>query len=248
MYINKVNKYGFRKNKAVKGLAVALLGVTGVLIGPSIEASTLVKSGIQATPFSRVDYNSLTEGQKAEIIEGQITDQPMSWVNEENGQVEWVTEFVLVYKSNGYCELVPNTDVTIPTPSEGTIPVDPSPINTPNPQNIKSSTENELSTTPTKLVQKFLPNTGGSASPWVTITGIGLAALGGYLVFRNKRSGKKMAVAILVAGGLGFSTMAYASELDFLQIVDTIKIELSSNFSHTAPEDKCWEYVGYPWC
>lgn len=193
---------------------------------PNSASSVYGRSNEQDIPISRADYNTLSDDRKARVVEGQITDVPMSWVNEDTGNVEWITEFVLVYKPSGECEVVPTPPTTSGTPTIA--------------QTIAKTTG-----VSEEQVRKVLPMTGSMSSNWLIVAGISVASLAGYLMFKNKRTGKTMLLAVLVTGGVGVSSTALASSAEFLQIIDNIKIQLDSNFSHTAPEDECWEYVGY---
>ncbi|HFH9838221.1 TPA: LPXTG cell wall anchor domain-containing protein, partial [Streptococcus suis] len=196
---------------------VTLAGALGFLGLPSVEAAE-IKSGLQNTPINRVALDSLSDEQKSQVVEGQITDVPMSWINDETGNVEWITGFTLVYKQKG--EIVP-------------VPVEPGTIIPP---------KND---TPSQKVSHILPKTGTVASTVLSIAGIGLASFAGWLAFRNKKTRKTLLISLFVVGGLASSLTTLAAEVDFLSVVDTVSIELSSRFSHTAATHEDWEYVGY---
>lgn len=211
---------------------------SAVLLAPTfasgvVSADEAPKSGLQDTPISRVDIATLSDEQKARVVNGQITDNQTSWVNAETGNVEWITDYVLVYQKSGKCDVVSTDKVTPATPTEDKKETKVSDV-------IAQATGVQAST-----IEKALPVTGEVSSKWFAVAGIGLATLGGYMVFRNRKTGKRVMLAVLVAGGLGVSGTALADSSDFLSVVETVKIELSSTFSYTAPESECWEYVGY---
>lgn len=198
--MGKKNTYVFRKNKAVKGLAIAAIGTVLSVTGTTVSAEVL---GQQNTPISRADYNSLSESEKALIRHSQI-DQKMSWVNEQTGKVEYITEYVLVYE-NG-CAAV--------KPSKG---------------------------------MKQLPKTGSESGLLYMAVGVGLLALSGYVLYKNKKSGKYIAMAVLMAVGETGAGVVSASELGFIDVTQTISIDLDGRFQFKAPKDadNCWIYVGY---
>lgn len=71
-----------------------------------VEAAE-IKSGLQNTPIRRAALDTLSNEQTASIMEGQITNVPMSWTNTETEKVEWITGFTLVYKPKGKAVLIP---------------------------------------------------------------------------------------------------------------------------------------------
>ncbi|WNY49761.1 LPXTG cell wall anchor domain-containing protein [Streptococcus iners] len=273
---------------------ITLAGALGLMTIPSVEAAE-IKTGLQTTPIRRAASDSLSDEQKSHVIPGQITDVPMSWINSETGNVEWITDFVLVYEKTGKCSAIPSDEIQIPeTPSSDT-PVPPSsdtpetpssdtpvPPSSDTPETPSSDTpvppssdtpETPSSDTPVppssgtpgtpgsdtpktpsslapsspiqKVIQKVLPNTGVKQATTLIVVGVGLATFAGYLMFRNKRTGKTVAVALLVATGAGFSSAALAESVGFLDIVQQIEIKLDERFQHTAEESECWKYVGY---
>ncbi|HFR3426473.1 TPA: MucBP domain-containing protein [Streptococcus suis] len=273
---------------------ITLAGALGLMTIPSVEAAE-IKTGLQTTPIRRAALDSLSDEQKSHVIPGQITDVPMSWINSETGNVEWITDFVLVYEKTGKCSAIPSDEIQIPeTPSSDT-PVPPSsdtpetpssdtpvPPSSDTPETPSSDTpvppssdtpETPSSDTPVppssgtpgtpgsdtpktpsslapsspiqKVIQKVLPNTGVKQATTLIVVGVGLATFAGYLMFRNKRTGKTVAVALLVATGAGFSSAALAESVGFLDIVQQIEIKLDERFQHTAEESECWKYVGY---
>ncbi|HFI0088506.1 TPA: LPXTG cell wall anchor domain-containing protein [Streptococcus suis] len=244
--MEKNHKYGFRKHKAVKGLGVALLGTVGVLAGSSLVSANEVgiseavqtNRTIDAT-ISRVDYNELTEEQKAHIKSGMI-DEQLSWINPETGNLEWITGFVAVYKSTGDCQVIPidpkpiEPNVTTPPTPGSNIPVLPL---TPNNQPVSKVTG-----IPRK---SNLPKTGLVGSKTIAVAGLGLLTFGGYLLFKNRKTGKHVAIALLVAGGVGVSTPILANSTTFLDLVENVTLQLNSRFTHTPESDPCWEYIGY---
>lgn len=244
--MEKNHKYGFRKHKAVKGLGVALLGTVGVLAGSSLVSANEVgiseavqtNRTIDAT-ISRVDYNELTEEQKAHIKSGMI-DEQLSWINPETGNFEWITGFVAVYKSTGDCQVIPidpkpiEPNVTTPPTPGSSIPVLPL---TPNNQPVSKVTG-----IPRK---SNLPKTGLVGSKTIAVAGLGLLTFGGYLLFKNRKTGKHVAIALLVAGGVGVSTPILANSTTFLDLVENVTLQLNSRFTHTPESDPCWEYIGY---
>ncbi|HFU3731156.1 TPA: MucBP domain-containing protein, partial [Streptococcus suis] len=244
--MEKNHKYGFRKHKAVKGLGVALLGTVGVLAGSSLVSANEVgiseavqtNRTIDAT-ISRVDYNELTEEQKAHIKSGMI-DEQLSWINPETGNLEWITGFVAVYKSTGDCQVIPidpkpiEPNVTTPPTPGSNIPVLPL---TPNNQPVSKVTG-----IPRK---SNLPKTGLVGSKIITVAGLGLLTFGGYLLFKNRKTGKHVAIALLVAGGVGVSSPVLANSRTFLDLVENVTLQLNSRFTHTPESDPCWEYIGY---
>ncbi|MFM0759360.1 LPXTG cell wall anchor domain-containing protein, partial [Streptococcus suis] len=205
---------------------ITLAGTLGLLGAPKVEA-TEIKSGLQNTPISRAALNSLSDERKAQVIEGQITDVPMSWVNDETGNLEWITGFTLVYKQKGNVVVVPvEPDAIVP-------PMNDKPI------------KPEIGVVVSKRMSKILPKTGTTVSTLLSIAGIGLVNFAGWLAFRNKKTRKTVLISLYVVGGLASSLTILAAELDFLSIVDTVSVELSSRFSHTAVTHEAWEYVGY---
>ncbi|MFV8064454.1 LPXTG cell wall anchor domain-containing protein [Streptococcus pluranimalium] len=244
--MEKNHKYGFRKHKAVKGLGVALLGTVGVLAGSSLVSANEVgiseavqtNRTIDAT-ISRVDYNELSEEQKAHIKSGMI-DEQLSWINPETGNFEWITGFVAVYKSTGDCQVIPldpvpiDPNVSIPPTPGSNIPVLPL---TPNNQPISKVTG-----IPRK---SNLPKTGSVGSKTIAVAGLGLLTFGGYLLFKNRKTGKHVAIALLVAGGVGVSSPVLANSTTFLDLVEHVTLQLNSRFTHTPESDPCWEYIGY---
>ncbi|HFI0832513.1 TPA: LPXTG cell wall anchor domain-containing protein [Streptococcus suis] len=244
--MEKNHKYGFRKHKAVKGLGVALLGTVGVLAGSSLVSANEVgiseavqtNRTIDAT-ISRVDYNELTEEQKAHIKSGMI-DEQLSWINPETGNFEWITGFVAVYKSTGDCQVIPidpkpiEPNVTTPPTPGSNIPVLPL---TPNNQPVSKVTG-----IPRK---SNLPKTGLVGSKTIAVAGLGLLTFGGYLLFKNRKTGKHVAIALLVAGGVGVSSPVLANSRTFLDLVENVTLQLNSHFTYTPATDTCWEYVGY---
>ncbi|MCK4029208.1 MucBP domain-containing protein [Streptococcus iners] len=257
---------------------ITLAGALGLMTIPSVEAAE-IKTGLQTTPIRRAASDSLSDEQKSHVIPGQITDVPMSWINSETGNVEWITDFVLVYEKTGKCSAIPSDEIQIPeTPSSDT-PVPPSsdtpetpssdtpvPPSSDTPETPSSDTPvppssgtpgtpgSDTPKTPSslapsspiqKVIQKVLPNTGVKQATTLIVVGVGLATFAGYLMFRNKRTGKTVAVALLVATGAGFSSAALAESVGFLDIVQQIEIKLDERFQHTAEESECWKYVGY---
>ncbi len=225
---------------------ITLAGALGLMTTPSVEAAE-IKTGLQTTPIRRAALDSLSDEQKSHVIPGQITDVPMSWINGETGNVEWITDFVLVYEKTGKCSAIPSDEIQIPeTPSSDT-PVPPSSGTPGTPGSDTPKTPSSL--TPSnpiqKVIQKVLPNTGVKQATTLIVVGVGLATFAGYLMFRNKRTGKTVAVALLVATGAGFSSAALAESVGFLDIVQQIEIKLDERFQHTAEESECWKYVGY---
>ncbi len=225
---------------------ITLAGALGLMTTPSVEAAE-IKTGLQTTPIRRAALDSLSDEQKSHVIPGQITDVPMSWINSETGNVEWITDFVLVYEKTGKCSAIPSDEIQIPeTPSSDT-PVPPSSGTPGTPGSDTPKTPSSL--TPSnpiqKVIQKVLPNTGVKQATTLIVVGVGLATFAGYLMFRNKRTGKTVAVALLVATGAGFSSAALAESVGFLDIVQQIEIKLDERFQHTAEESECWKYVGY---
>ncbi|HEM5123333.1 TPA: LPXTG cell wall anchor domain-containing protein, partial [Streptococcus suis] len=265
---------------------ITLAGALGLMPIPSVEAAE-IKTGLQTTPIRRTALDSLSDEQKSHVIPGQITDVPMSWINSETGNVEWITDFVLVYEKTGKCSAIPSDEIQIPeTPSSDTpvppssdtpetpssdTPVPPSsgtpgtpssdtpvPPSSGTPGTPSSGTPvppssdtpgTPSSLTPSsaiqKVIQKVLPNTGVKQATTLIVAGVGLATFAGYLIFRNKRTGKTVAVALLVATGAGFSSAALAESVGFIDIVQQIEIKLDERFQHTAEESECWKYVGY---
>ncbi|WP_105110592.1 LPXTG cell wall anchor domain-containing protein [Streptococcus suis] len=225
---------------------ITLAGALGLMTTPSVEAAE-IKTGLQTTPIRRAALDSLSDEQESHVIPGQITDVPMSWINSETGNVEWITDFVLVYEKTGKCSAIPSDEIQIPeTPSSDT-PVPPSSGTPGTPGSDTPKTPSSL--TPSnpiqKVIQKVLPNTGVKQATTLIVVGVGLATFAGYLMFRNKRTGKTVAVALLVATGAGFSSAALAESVGFLDIVQQIEIKLDERFQHTAEESECWKYVGY---
>ncbi|UUM61774.1 LPXTG cell wall anchor domain-containing protein [Streptococcus suis] len=225
---------------------ITLAGALGLMTTPSVEAAE-IKIGLQTTPIRRAALDSLSDEQKSHVIPGQITDVPMSWINSETGNVEWITDFVLVYEKTGKCSAIPSDEIQIPeTPSSDT-PVPPSSgtPGTPGSETPKTPSSLTPSNPIQKVIQKVLPNTGVKQATTLIVVGVGLATFAGYLMFRNKRTGKTVALALLVATGAGFSSAALAESVGFLDIVQQIEIKLDERFQHTAEESECWKYVGY---
>ncbi|MGQ7491361.1 LPXTG cell wall anchor domain-containing protein, partial [Streptococcus suis] len=235
------------KTKAYGLIGAIILAGSFDLFNVSTVEAAEIKSGLQNTPISRTAITSLTAEQQSQIIAGEITEVPMSWINAETGNVEWITDFVLVYEKTGKCSAIPSDEIQIPeTPSSDT-PVPPSSGTPGNPGSDTPKTPSSL--TPSnpiqKVIQKVLPNTGVKQATTLIVVGVGLATFAGYLMFRNKRTGKTVAVALLVATGAGFSSAALAESVGFLDIVQQIEIKLDERFQHTAEESECWKYVGY---
>ncbi|HFH9837743.1 TPA: putative cross-wall-targeting lipoprotein signal domain-containing protein [Streptococcus suis] len=228
--MEKKEKYGFRKHKAVKGLGVALLGTVSVLAGSSLISANEVSISEAVRPnqvidakVRRVNVNDLTAEQKARIKTGKI-DEQTSWVNTETGNFEWITGFVAVYKSAESSQIVPIE---------------------PDTQQPNDSSASKVTVIPARSVHSILPKAGSASSKAIMVTGFGLLTFGGYLLFKNRKTGKKVAIALLVAGGVGVSTPTLANSTTFLDLVENVTLQLDSRFTHTPGTDTGWEYVGY---
>lgn len=93
---------------------------------------------------------------------------------------------------------------------------------------------------------RVLPRTGSTELD-VTLYGLGagVLALAGWLVYKNKKSGKTLLVAVLTAGGLGFGHLADA---DFRNLLNTQSYQVQSNgqiVTVTPQVIEGYEYVGY---
>ncbi|MBO4106780.1 MucBP domain-containing protein [Streptococcus suis] len=226
--MEKNNKYGFRKHKAVKGLGVALLGTVSVLAGSSLVSATdqatseVVQTNrmIDAT-IRRVNYHDLSEEQKDRIKFGKI-DEQLSWINSETGNFEWITGFVAVYQPNGESQVVP---------------ISPS---TDNPQ--KSTTGSGVNQ---NTLKNILPKSGTAEANTLFVAGLGLLLFGGYLLFKNKKTGKRIAVALLVSGSIGVSGPVLANSTSFIELVENVTLQLNSRFTFTPKSEANWEYIGY---
>ncbi|NQP64591.1 hypothetical protein HO908_03220 [Streptococcus suis] len=169
-----------------------------------------------------------------------MIDEQLSWINPETGNLEWITGFVAVYKSTGDCQVIPidpkpiEPNVTTPPTPGSNIPVLPL---TPNNQPVSKVTG-----IPRK---SNLPKTGLVGSKTIAVAGLGLLTFGGYLLFKNRKTGKHVAIALLVAGGVGVSSPVLANSRTFLDLVENVTLQLNSHFTYTPATDTCWEYVGY---
>lgn len=110
--MEKEKKYVYRKNKAVKGLGISILGAVGTLL----TGEAALANGSQEVTISKVDIEKLTEEEKSKIKYGAINEK-MSWTNQE-GNIEWITEFVLVYQTTGKCEIVETPKGKLPATGE----------------------------------------------------------------------------------------------------------------------------------
>ncbi|NQJ70901.1 LPXTG cell wall anchor domain-containing protein [Streptococcus suis] len=148
--------------------------------------------------------------------------------------------------------ITPQVEPQIPsvpiTPQvETQVPVPPKVTVTPKPQtpSTVAQTVSKITGIPAKSVQSILPKTGSVSSKTIAIAGLGLLTLGGYLLFKNRKTGKHVAIALLVAGGVGVSSPVLANSTTFLDLVENVTLQLNSHFTHTPATDTCWEYVGY---
>ncbi|HFH9945893.1 TPA: MucBP domain-containing protein [Streptococcus suis] len=126
-------------------------------------------------------------------------------------------------------------------------PVPPVVTVTPKPQtpSTVAQTVSRITGIPAKSVQSILPKTGSASSKTIAIAGLGMLTFGGYLLFKNRKTGKHVAIALLVAGSIGVSTPVLANSSTFLDLVENVKLQLNARFTHTPATDTCWEYVGY---
>ncbi|HEM5122387.1 TPA: MucBP domain-containing protein [Streptococcus suis] len=126
-------------------------------------------------------------------------------------------------------------------------PVPPVVTVTPKPQtpSTVAQTVSKITGIPAKSVQSILPKTGSVSSKTIAIAGLGLLTFGGYLLFKNRKTGKHVAIALLAAGGVGVSSPVLANSTTFLDLVENVTLQLNSHFTHTPATDTCWEYVGY---
>ncbi|HFU4455312.1 TPA: MucBP domain-containing protein [Streptococcus suis] len=108
-----------------------------------------------------------------------------------------------------------------------------------------AQTVSRITGIPAKSVQSILPKTGSASSKTIAIAGLGMLTFGGYLLFKNRKTGKHVAIALLVAGSIGVSTPVLANSSTFLDLVENVKLQLNARFTHTPATDTCWEYVGY---
>ncbi|NQI71227.1 LPXTG cell wall anchor domain-containing protein [Streptococcus suis] len=139
----------------------------------------------------------------------------------------------------GIPQVEPQIPVVPGTPQvETQVPVPPVVTVTPKPQA-------KITGIPAKTVQSILPKTGSASSNAIAVAGLGMLTFGGYLLFKNRKTGKQVAIALLVAGGIGVSTPVLANSSTFLDLVETVKLQLNARFTHTPATDTCWEYVGY---
>ncbi|HFI2446524.1 TPA: MucBP domain-containing protein [Streptococcus suis] len=140
---------------------------------------------------------------------------------------------------------IPNVPITPQVETQ--VPVSPKITVTPKPQipSTVAQTVSKITGIPAKSVQSILPKTGSVSSKTIAIAGLGLLTLGGYLLFKNRKTGKHVAIALLVAGGVGVSSPVLANSTSFLDLVENVTLQLNSHFTHTPATDTCWEYVGY---
>ncbi|HEM3578293.1 TPA: MucBP domain-containing protein, partial [Streptococcus suis] len=151
--------------------------------------------------------------------------------------------------------IVPNPPLPSPqipgvpgTPQvETKVPVPPVVTVTPKPQtpSTVAQTVSKITGIPAKTVQSILPKTGSASSKAIAVAGLGMLIFGGYLLFKNRKTGKQVAIALLVAGSIGVSTPVLANSSTFLDLVENVKLQLNARFTHTPATDTCWEYVGY---
>ncbi|MCK4028878.1 MucBP domain-containing protein [Streptococcus iners] len=143
---------------------------------------------------------------------------------------------------------VPQIPVVPGTPQvEPQVPVAPVVTVTPKAEtpSTVAQTVSRITGIPAKSVQSILPKTGSASSKTIAIAGLGMLTFGGYLLFKNRKTGKHVAIALLVAGSIGVSTPVLANSSTFLDLVENVKLQLNARFTHTPATDTCWEYVGY---
>ncbi|HFI0143367.1 TPA: MucBP domain-containing protein [Streptococcus suis] len=148
----------------------------------------------------------------------------------------------------GTPQVEPQIPVVPGTPQvETKVPVPPVVTVTPKPQtpSTVAQTVSKITGIPAKTVQSILPKTGSASSKAIAIAGVGMLTFGGYLLFKNRKTGKQVAIALLVAGSVGVSTPVLANSSTFLDLVENVKLQLNARFTHTPATDTCWEYVGY---
>ncbi|MCK4026644.1 MucBP domain-containing protein [Streptococcus iners] len=135
--------------------------------------------------------------------------------------------------------ITPQVETQVPVPPKVTV--------TPKPQtpSTVAQTVSKITGIPAKSVQSILPKTGSVGSKTIAIAGLGLLTLGGYLLFKNRKTGKHVAIALLVAGGVGVSSPVLANSTTFLDLVENVTLQLNSRFTYKPATDTCWEYVGY---
>ncbi|MCD3433985.1 LPXTG cell wall anchor domain-containing protein [Streptococcus equi subsp. zooepidemicus] len=97
-----------------------------------------------------------------------------------------------------------------------------------------------------KAGSKVLPKTGGVTDGMVGLAvGLGLLSVSGYLIYKNKKSGKYVLIALLVAGGAttAVSAVDVVRHLNDIVTKTTVK---GVSFTYT-PEEKVDDYcyVGY---
>lgn len=97
-----------------------------------------------------------------------------------------------------------------------------------------------------KANAKVLPKTGGAADGLVGLAvGLGLLSVSGYLIYKNKKSGKYVLIALLTAG----SATTAVSAIDVVRHLNDVVIKTTVkgiSFTYTPEErvdDYC--YVGY---
>ncbi|ASB96617.1 LPXTG cell wall anchor domain-containing protein [Streptococcus equi] len=97
-----------------------------------------------------------------------------------------------------------------------------------------------------KANAKVLPKTGGAADGLVGLAvGLGLLSVSGYLIYKNRKSGSYVLIALLVAGGAttAVSAVDVVRHLNDIVTKTTVK---GVSFTYT-PEEKVDDYcyVGY---
>lgn len=92
---------------------------------------------------------------------------------------------------------------------------------------------------------QLLPSTG-SLETDLAVYGMGLSglSLAGYLIYKNKKTGRHMLIALLIAGGIGSATTAQA-DWKLLLPQETITVAVNGQFAVTPQTIEGYEYVGY---
>lgn len=119
------------------------------------------------------------------------------------------------------------------------------PITTP-PAAGSGDKSNTVAVTPKKALLQELPSTGSKELDAVFYgTGASLLALAGWMLWKNKKTGKYLLVAVIAAGGIASSTDVMAA-MKLLAPTQYMTVEANNQLLRlTADEIDGYEYVGY---
>lgn len=111
----------------------------------------------------------------------------------------------------------------------------------------QTTVQNSIGSNPTqnhtKSIESTLPNTGENVFP-ATLLSLTALVGGTYLLYKNKRSGKYLLVALVAGGTLVGTSVAYA---DFVRLANDVSLSISigNTISYVPQEIEGYEYVGY---